>query len=188
MAGGAQRRRTRRALLDAARGLLAAGETPTLDDVATAAEVSRATAYRVFGGLDGLLAAAAQDLTLPNSAQLFRGLTDASVEQRLERLESAVARGVEDGRIVLRLGLSRALARGTMLPGGQHEIEARIDEALSSEAFEQDVRLRLRAALRLMLGPETIVIAEQLSPQSAREARRLRRWIIAALVAAARRG
>src|SRR3954451_22575364 len=53
-----QKARTRSALIDAARELLAAGRTPTVEDAAQAAGVSRATAYRYFPNQRALLVAA----------------------------------------------------------------------------------------------------------------------------------
>src|SRR5512140_3415920 len=54
-----QRRRTRMALLSAAAKLLAAGKTPSVTEVADAADVSRRTAYRYFPTQDQLLVEAA---------------------------------------------------------------------------------------------------------------------------------
>src|SRR5262245_36580493 len=50
-----QKRRTRLALVQAARRLLGEGSTPTLADVADEALVSRATAYRYFPSQEHLL-------------------------------------------------------------------------------------------------------------------------------------
>src|SRR6478735_8205780 len=54
----AQKRRTHEALVAAARDLVARGETPTVEAVAEAASISRATAYRYFPSQRSLLAAA----------------------------------------------------------------------------------------------------------------------------------
>ncbi len=51
----AQRRRTRRAILDATAGLLADGASPSVAEIADAAEVSRRTVYLHFPTLDQLL-------------------------------------------------------------------------------------------------------------------------------------
>ncbi|MFI8977381.1 TetR/AcrR family transcriptional regulator [Nocardia asteroides] len=53
--GEGQRRRTRKAILDAAVQLCADGATPSIDDIAAAAEVSRRTIYSYFPTLDHLL-------------------------------------------------------------------------------------------------------------------------------------
>src|SRR6187200_1843630 len=53
-----QKQRTRDALVAAARALVARGLTPTVEDAAADADVSRATAYRYFPSQAELLAAA----------------------------------------------------------------------------------------------------------------------------------
>jgi AcrR family transcriptional regulator len=53
-----QKQRTRNALVDAARDLIAAGIDPTIEDAAQHASVSRATAYRYFATKRELLIAA----------------------------------------------------------------------------------------------------------------------------------
>src|ERR1700686_168629 len=54
----AQKRRTRDALVVAARDLVAAGVTPTVDEAASMASISRTTAYRYFPNRRALLVAA----------------------------------------------------------------------------------------------------------------------------------
>src|SRR2546423_3017110 len=53
-----QKARTRTALVTAARELLARGETPTVEDAAGHAAISRTTAYRYFPNQRALLLAA----------------------------------------------------------------------------------------------------------------------------------
>ena len=77
-----QRRRTRKDLLQAAARLIKEGRPPTLEEVAEAALVSRATAYRYFPNIDALLAEATLDMAATNPLSLlasrsqdFRSLT-----------------------------------------------------------------------------------------------------------------
>src|SRR5688500_16958295 len=53
-----QKRRTRSALITAARELVAHGETPTVEAAAERASISRTTAYRYFANQRALLVAA----------------------------------------------------------------------------------------------------------------------------------
>jgi hypothetical protein len=59
-----QKRRTREALVSAARELVAEGEAPTVERAAAAAGISRTTAYRYFTNQHSLLAAAHPETTL----------------------------------------------------------------------------------------------------------------------------
>src|SRR5215213_9278239 len=53
----AQKMRTRKALIDAARALITSGVTPTVEDAAAEASISRTTAYRYFPNQRDLLLA-----------------------------------------------------------------------------------------------------------------------------------
>src|SRR5258708_40153220 len=67
-----QKQRTRDALVTAARDLVAQGQTPTVDEAATKASVSRTTAYRYFPNQRTLLGAAHPEIDtrslLPDTA------------------------------------------------------------------------------------------------------------------------
>src|SRR4051812_28651674 len=88
----AQRRRTRKAIVAATAELLAQGRTPSIMDVAEAAEVSRRTVYMYFPTLEQLLIdASLQSMT--------RGTVDAAldaadelndVEARVEAMARAI--------------------------------------------------------------------------------------------------
>src|SRR5258705_12045072 len=80
----AQKSRTRAALVAAARDLVAAGTTPTVEDAAEAASISRTTAYRYFPTKRALLLAAHPEIAamsmLPDDApQETAGRLDAVV-------------------------------------------------------------------------------------------------------------
>ena len=75
---GKQKRRTRMALLAGAARLIAAGETPSVTDVADATDISRRTAYRYF----------------PTQDQL---LIEASLEALRPEVEAAVAAALPEG-------------------------------------------------------------------------------------------
>src|SRR5687768_11816512 len=62
----AQKMRTRKALVDAARALIVSGVTPTVEEAADAASISRTTAYRYFPNQRDLLIAAYPEIELPS--------------------------------------------------------------------------------------------------------------------------
>ena len=62
------KRRTRKALLEAAAQLVRGGVKPSLEEVAEAALVSRATAYRYFPSVEALLREAALDMAVAEPA------------------------------------------------------------------------------------------------------------------------
>jgi AcrR family transcriptional regulator len=76
-----QKARTRRALIAAARELLALGTTPTVEQAAHAAQISRPTAYRYFANQHALLLATHPELSVPSL------LGDDAPADPLERLD-----------------------------------------------------------------------------------------------------
>lgn len=72
----AQKNRTRAALLEAARALMAEGQEITLARVADAAQISRATIYRYFSDPGVLAADAALDVEVVPTAELLKGRQD----------------------------------------------------------------------------------------------------------------
>ncbi|MGD9985759.1 TetR/AcrR family transcriptional regulator [Pseudonocardia sp.] len=101
-----QKARTRTALVDAARELLSRGTTPTVEDAAEAAAVSRTTAYRYFPNQRALLAAA-----YPEIDQVSLLPTDPPDDpaQRLDLLLHATNRIVRDWEMQLRAALRLSL-------------------------------------------------------------------------------
>lgn len=81
-----QKRRTRQAIIDATRALLAQGVTPTVEQAAAGAGVSRPTAYRYFCNQHDLLVAAHPELAIasllpqPAPADPVKRLDAASAE------------------------------------------------------------------------------------------------------------
>ena len=85
-----QRYRTRKDLITAAARLMREGRKPTLEDVAAAALVSRATAYRYFPNVESLLVEASIDVTVPDGEALFAGEPSGDPEERIDKAEAAM--------------------------------------------------------------------------------------------------
>lgn len=92
--------RTRTLILDAGRGLLAAGQRPSVDEVAAAAGISRATVYRIFGGRDELFAALDVELDPGTRARILEAAVELLGRDGLGRLSM--------DRLADRAGVSRA--------------------------------------------------------------------------------
>lgn len=80
----AQKNRTRAALLESARRLMAEGQELTLARVAEDTQISRATVYRYFSEPGTLAAEATLDFEVTPTAELLDGLLD--VRQRVHRI------------------------------------------------------------------------------------------------------
>ena len=181
-----QKARTRGALLDAARSLLAAGRTPNVEDAAEAAGVSRATAYRYFPNQRALLVAAHPEIEAP---ALLGDDAPADVQQRLERTVRELIRITLDTEPEL-----RAMLRLSLEPGPKDDLLLRqgraigwIEEALAplrAEMPDSSFR-RLVFAIRSACGIEPLVWLTDVAGLSRREAGELMRWSALALLRAA---
>jgi len=103
----AQRRRTRRAIVDATMSLLAKGLDPSINDIAAAADVSRRTVYVHFPTLDQLMLDATVGLMNVDVDATLEQVTSDDAHERLRVLVDALHRTMEEslplGRRLIRL-------------------------------------------------------------------------------------
>ena len=187
-----QKRRTRKALLEAAATLMQAGVKPSLEDVAEAALVSRATAYRYFPSIEVLLREAALDVAVAEPAELFGPGAPKDPAARVERVDAMLHEMTLANEPALRLMLASALERIATgdtadLPARQNRRTPLIEAALATADLDPEARRKLTAALGLILGTEGFVAAKDVLQLSDAEARAVKRWAIRALIDAAMR-
>jgi len=187
-----QRMRTRKDLLQAAARLMAAGSSPSLEEVAEEAMVSRATAYRYFPGLDALLNEAALDMAAPDPSILDSA--PAGLVERILLIDDALDAMIRTNELPLRTMLVHALQRRMRgedeLPVRQNRRMPMLEAAIggADEALAADARDRLAKALSLVIGTESMIVTKDVLQISDDEAREVRRWAIRALAAAALEG
>ncbi len=161
-----QRRRTRKAIVDAATELITDGHTPSIDEIARAAEVSRRTIYLYFPTLDQLL--------IDATAGAFSNTTiDAALDQvadshdpasRVEALARAMLELAPDalplGRQLIRLTVTTPQNQQADAPKrGYRRIEwiERALEPLRERLDEQQFE-RLVSALAIVIGWEAMIV------------------------------
>jgi AcrR family transcriptional regulator len=188
-----QRYRTRKDLISAAARLMKDGRKPSLDEVAEAARVSRATAYRYFPNVEGLLVEASFDIAVPDAAAVFANERSMDPEERIDKAEAAMHRSVVENEAAIRLMLASTLARSTQratmepVPLRQNRRTPLIEAALAPVRAQLDDTLyaRVVASLAMIFGPESMVVFRdvlRLDPETARE---VKSWAARALVRAA---
>lgn len=184
-----QRLRTRKDLLTAAARLMKQGRSPSLEEVAEEALVSRATAYRHFPNVEALLVEASLDVAFPAPGELFADRA-GSARERLHRADAAVDRMIEANEQALRTLVAHSLRRGD--DGADTEARQNRRTPLIEAAIEPlrdriaaDVFDRLVMALALVIGTEAMLVFKDVLGVDAATARDVRRWTIDALVAAA---
>jgi AcrR family transcriptional regulator len=186
-AGGrtAQKARTRDALVTAARDLVAAGVTPTVEDAALAASISRTTAYRYFPSKRALLLAAhpeiaATSMLPPNPPHDPAARLDAVVTNFSAMILDTEAQQ----RTMLRLSLEADAAERGALPLRQGRAVAWIAEALEgvrADLSDQEFR-QLVLSIRATIGIEAIVWLVDVAGLSRSDSVALTRWSAQALL------
>lgn len=178
-----QKARTRAALIDAARRLLAVGRTPSVEDAAEAAGVSRATAYRYFPNRRALLVAAHPEVEATDL------LGEDAPEDARERLDRTIAELI--GLTVDTEPELRTMLRLSLEPGPPHELLLRQGRAIGwieNALVPLHARLdppelrRLVLAIRATCGIEALVWLTDVAGLSRQEASELMRWSALALL------
>jgi len=195
MAERGPRARTGRLMLQTAMQLMQQGQTPSVSEVAEAAGVSRATAYRYFPSQAALVQAVVDEGLGPildwksRSTNPERRMADL-LERSMPRIDEFEA----TFKAALRLSLEQWAKRqaGTLGEEPQFTRGHRIDllraaigplsERLSKRRFD-----RLAQALSLLFGVEVLVVLKDIWGLDAQEALSVSRWAASALIQAAER-
>jgi AcrR family transcriptional regulator len=188
-----QRYRTRKDLIAAAARLTKNGRKPSLEEVAEAALVSRATAYRYFPNIEALLVEATVDLAVPDGEAVFANDPSVDPEQRIDRAEAAMHRIVFENEAAIRLMLAASLTRSAAgsvdaaVPLRQNRRTPLIETALAParRRFTKGSYGRLRAALAMIFGSESMVVFRDVLRLDEKAAREVKSWAARALVRAA---
>lgn len=155
-----QKARTRAAMVAATRQLLGEGLTPTVEQAAERAQVSRTTAYRYFPNQRALLIASYPQL---DAASLLGPDAPADVGARLELVTEQIAGQVieyeSELRAMLRLSLESPPPDRAALPLRRGRAIGWIEDALSPlrERLTTAELRRLALAIRATLGIEAFV-------------------------------
>lgn len=183
-----QKRRTRDALIAAARELVAQGHAPAVETVADAAAISRTTAYRYFPNQRALLAAAHPETAITSLLPMD---APEDVETRLDLVVTAYTTTILETemqqRTMLRLSLGPEPAGAQGLPLRQGRIIPWIEEALEplqDRLSRADIHL-LALAIRSATGIEALVWLTDVAGLCREEAVNLMRWSARGLLCAA---
>src|SRR5579864_6519966 len=190
-----QKRRMRALLLRAAMQLIEHGVTPTVPEVADAADVSRRTAYRYFPTQEQLLTEASLEGERPVFERVFESAELAhDIEARLDALVRemfAVARSTEPlMRTMIRLTVDRSRDEHT---GEAAEAEPprrgyrRIDwieMALAPVRMQLDETSfeRLVSGLALCIGIEALLVLRDIRGLDLAAAEEVSRWVARSLL------
>src|SRR5919112_699969 len=178
------RRRTRRAMIEAATRLVREGASPSVTEVADAAGVSRATPHRYFPTQESLLAEVlVPDLetalaaeALPDDLEdrfgaAFTTLWSLDVANEVA-LRTVLRRGLEHppGESVEREEEASSIRAGRRVRWLRNALEP-ARERVDEESFE-----RLVAAMCLCVGIESLVVLRDVCGLEAKDAEEVARW------------
>jgi len=187
------RARTRKLMLETATRLMQSGVTPSVSEVAEAAEVSRATAYRYFPSQAALVHAVVDEALGPildwtsDSPDAGARVTDllATAMPRIDAFEATF-------RAALKLSLDQWAQRQAGTLGNEprftrgHRVELLRDAtAPLAETVPAGARERLAQALSLVFGVEVLIVLKDIWGLSLDEAQSVAGWAATALVDAA---
>jgi AcrR family transcriptional regulator len=180
-----QKQRTRQALIDAARELVALGAAPTVENAAERAGISRTTAYRYFANQRSLLVAAHPETVA--SSLLPPNAPDGAAERLqtvVERFTQIIIETEPQQRTMLRLSLEPADGERAPLPLRQGRAIGWIEEALEPlrGRLSDDQAHRLALAVRSATGIEALVWLTDVAGLPRDDALALMRWSAGALL------
>lgn len=190
-----QKQRTRNAIVAAARELVIQGRLPSVAEVAEAALVSSATAYRYFPDQLSLLRAALQDASPPPDSMLVPGHDEASdPAERVARATASFLRRVLERETLVRAVMALSLLQSveeaqprqgtsTLRPGYRL---AWIEEALRplEATIDANVLQQLKGALAIVMSSEALVSLQDVGGLDAETAIATCAWAARTLVSA----
>lgn len=186
-----QKQRTRTALVEAARALVASGVTPTVEAAAARAAVSRTTAYRYFTNQRELLVAAHPET---GASSLLPTPAPDDVETRLAdvvaRFTDLIVETEPQQRTMLRLSLEMTAEERAGLPLRQGRAIGWIGEALQplGDVLTDQELHRLALAVRSVSGIEALTWLTDVAALPRDQAVALMRWSAQAMLRAATSG
>lgn len=182
-----QQRRTRTALLRAAAELLRSGRSPSVAEAATAADVSRRTAYRYFPTQEQLLTEAALETLRGGIEAAFESL-ESDPEVRVEAAVRAMQREAAANENLLRTMIRLTIERGpepAARPArrGTRRIDW-IESALAPLRSELNDRAfaRVVSAISLCVGAEALIVLRDIRGLDPSAAEDVSAWAARALV------
>jgi AcrR family transcriptional regulator len=181
----AQKQRTRAALAAATQRLFASGATPTVEQVADEAGISRTTAYRYFPNQHALLAVAFPETA---AASLLPDPAPKNIRARLDLAVQGLARFVLEWETQLRAQLRASLEPGSAQPPLRRgRAITWLEDALSPlRTSHPDLDIhRLAVAIRAATGIESLVWLTDIAGLNRNDYPELARWTARALLDAA---
>jgi AcrR family transcriptional regulator len=191
-----QKRRTRLAIVDAARAMLERGDTPTVAQAAEAALVSRTTAYRYFPTQESLLLELSVTVSVDEIDAFLARPRDDTPQDRLLELVDTFNRYCADHEVLMRTAerhyMDTWLAAERTGEGHEQPVREGRRRQWIATALEpvlgtlpEAERQRLEAALCLVIGVEAFTVMRDVCQLEPAQGIAVLHWAAQAILAAA---
>jgi AcrR family transcriptional regulator len=189
-----QKRRTRRAIIEAAAKLVRGGQQPSVAEAAEAALVSKATAYRYFPTQHSLLLEVGFEAMHPSAQSLLVGAPEDDPQVRFQTVLRAVHALMTSEEALFRTQMKVTQERWlestnrdeqdpVVREGRRVEHIDAIIEPLLNE-LDGESLARLRSGLALVFGIEPIAILKDVCGLDSAEALKVLEWVGKTLIVA----
>jgi len=191
-----QKRRTRRAIIEAASNLVREGRQPSVAEAAVTALVSKATAYRYFPTQQSLLLEVGFEAMHPSARSLLEDVPADDPQARFETVLGAVYGYMTSEEALFRTMMKvtqerwlesadRAEQDPVVREGRRLEHIDAIIQPLRNE-LDSEALARLRCGLALVFGIEPIAILKDVCGLDSTEALEVLQWVGKTLIAASK--
>lgn len=182
----AQRRRTRRTIIAATMRLLSEGKSPTIDEIAAAADVARRTVYTHFPTLDRLILDASMG-AMADSEVEAEFEPDADAADRVHAIVETLYRHADEWLpLVRRVVALTAASPPTDGPGRGQRRVGWIERAVEPLRHRLTVEQydRLVSSLCIVLGWEAMIVLQDIRGHDRQREREVNAWAAQTLVRA----
>jgi AcrR family transcriptional regulator len=188
-----QRRRTRATIVGAAMDLLRSGTTPSMADIAAAADVSRRTVYLHFPTLEQLLVDATLGLLSQQAVDEAIDAADrgddveARVTAMIEALGAQSSETLPLGRALIRLTIDESAGARRGVPRRGYRRIAWIEKAIGPlrDRLDEAQFERLVSGLAMVIGWEAFIVLQDLRGLGPEEQLDVSLWAARSLIGAA---
>jgi AcrR family transcriptional regulator len=183
-----QKLRTRKAILQAVSRILKHNPSPSLEEIAQEALISRATIYRYFPKLESLLIEAVLELKMLEPAALLSATANNPID-RVVRVHHFLYDAAVENEVKFRQFLKATLSQ--WLEGKDKELQLRsgrrismLEEALKGQkaSLDEETFQKLVFSLSVMVGIESLIVLRDVCEVSYQDGREIMEWAISQLV------
>ncbi|RNC91866.1 MAG: TetR/AcrR family transcriptional regulator [Allomuricauda sp.] len=175
-----QKLNTRSKILTAAHRLLEQGKSLSMDNVATEAQLSRATVYRYYSSIESLSTELVLHLNLPNPEVLAQQFDDHEPTKALLGIQDTFLDFIINNEIASKKFLGAILSSSDVkLERGQNRLNAIKHYFLSQDIpLNKEKREKLMHVTVLLMGIEAIIVSKDVCGLDNKQSKETLQWAL----------